>query len=57
MAAVVQSDGNVAEAGCECRVGAEGVCKHVAALLWVLLDSVRSGVCYLAESRPCTTRA
>ncbi|KAH9366184.1 hypothetical protein HPB48_004118 [Haemaphysalis longicornis] len=53
---VIQSDANITEAGCECRVGATGVCKHVAALLWLLLDAVLSDTHFVSETS-CTESA
>ncbi|KAH9360144.1 hypothetical protein HPB48_000313 [Haemaphysalis longicornis] len=53
---ILQSDASITEAGCECRAGATGVCKHVAALLWLLLDAVLSDTHFVSETS-CTERA
>lgn len=56
-AAALTSAGNVKEAGCECRAGASGVCKHVAALLWFMLDMKRSQAPYVRDTVACTEKS
>ncbi|XP_077493425.1 uncharacterized protein LOC144104352 [Amblyomma americanum] len=55
-AAVLSSNGTVVEGTCNCRAGAAGVCKHVVALLWFLLDLKRSGAAYVRDTQSCTDK-
>lgn len=52
----IEHDGSVKTGHCDCKAGRGGVCKHVAALLWFLLDVVRAGHLYLPDSASCTER-
>ncbi|XP_072144101.1 uncharacterized protein [Dermacentor andersoni] len=54
VAAAITSDGLVRKGCCDCRAGASGVCKHVAALLWFVLDMKRSGQAYIQDTASCT---
>ena len=49
-----QHGGEVLYAKCECKAGQGGCCKHVAALLYTLLDFVNSGAREVPEEMTCT---
>lgn len=55
-AATLSDDGSVARAACECRAGRCGVCKHAAAMLWFILDTVRCGSSYIKDTTSCTEK-
>lgn len=51
---VLGQDGRVVKASCSCKAGQGGVCKHVAALLWHMLDLVREGRAFIPDALACT---
>ncbi|CAN7995613.1 unnamed protein product [Ixodes hexagonus] len=55
--AVLCQDGQVSKASCACKAGQGGVCKHVAALLWHMLDLIREGRSYIPDALACTEGA
>ncbi|CAN7943520.1 unnamed protein product [Ixodes hexagonus] len=52
----LHTDGSVKGGSCNCKAGCGGVCKHVAALLWFMLDVLRTEHLFLPESTSCTGR-
>ncbi|CAN8025276.1 unnamed protein product, partial [Ixodes persulcatus] len=55
--AVICQDGQVTKASCACKAGKGGVCKHVTALLWHMLDLVREGRSFIPDALACTEGA
>ncbi|KAG0442923.1 hypothetical protein HPB47_015478 [Ixodes persulcatus] len=55
--AVICQDGQLTKASCACKAGKGGVCKHVTALLWHMLDLVREGRSFIADALACTEGA
>lgn len=53
---ILSSGGKVESGRCTCAAGAGGVCKHVAALLWYLLDVQRMGHLFVPDSVSCTSK-
>eukprot|EP00794_Sanderia_malayensis_P004347 gene4347-4926_t len=49
-----QKTGDVIHAKCNCKAGAGGCCKHVAALLYTLLDYSNLELSYVPETVTCT---
>lgn len=52
--AVICYEGSVESGHCTCRAGGGGVCKHVAAVLWFLLDVRRMGHHVVPNTLSCT---
>ncbi len=50
----VQLSGEVMEAKCNCKAGQGGCCKHVAALLFTLLDYSNMGAKEIPSDLTCT---
>ncbi|CAN7944095.1 unnamed protein product [Ixodes hexagonus] len=55
--AVLCQDGRVTNGSCACKAGQGGVCKHVTALLWHMLDLVREGRSFIPDALACTEGA
>lgn len=55
--AVLCPDGSVSKGSCACKAGQGGVCKHVTALLWHMLDLVREGRSFVPDALACTEGA
>ncbi|MDD9361373.1 MAG: YqaJ viral recombinase family protein, partial [Anaplasma sp.] len=55
--AVLCQDGRVVKASCACKAGQGGVCKHVTALLWHMLDLIREGQSFIPDALACTEGA
>lgn len=53
---VVHADGSVKKGHCLCAAGAGGVCKHVSALLWHMLDVKRMGHLFVPDTIACTSK-
>ena len=53
MVALRKSTGYVIGTCCKCKAGAGGCCKHVAALLYNILDYVELGLSALREDKSC----
>ena len=51
-----KSTGYVIGAHCKCKAGAGGCCKHVAALLYNILDYVELGLAAIPEDKTCTDK-
>ena len=49
-----QVDGEVENAKCSCKAGQGGCCKHVAALLYTILDFVNLNLKYVPTELTCT---
>ena len=49
-----QVDGEVENAKCSCKAGQGGCCKHVAALLYTILDFVNLNLKYVSTELTCT---
>ena len=54
VAALSKISGYVLGAQCNCKAGAGGCCKHVAALLCNILDHVELGLAIIPEDKTCT---
>ena len=48
--------GYIIGARCKCKAGASGCCKHVAALLYNILDYVELGLAAIPEGKTCTDK-
>lgn len=53
---VCMDDGSVKHGHCLCPAGAGGVCKHVSALLWHMLDIQRMGHLFIPDTMSCTSK-
>ncbi|XP_077548147.1 uncharacterized protein LOC144160941 [Haemaphysalis longicornis] len=53
---IVHADGSVKKGHCLCAAGAGGVCKHVSALLWHMLDVKRMGHLFVPDAVSCTSK-
>lgn len=51
---ILQKNGDVTSALCTCPSGKGGVCKHVVAQLWHVLDLVREGHTFIPDTLACT---
>ena len=49
-----QGNGDVMFSKCNCKAGQGGCCKHVAALLYTLLDFANSEMSMISDSLTCT---
>ena len=49
-----QTSGDIVFAKCHCPAGAGGRCKHVAALLFQLLDFIELGLTEIPDDKTCT---
>ena len=56
MVALSKSTGYVIGTRCKCKAGAGGCCKHVAALLFNILDYVELGLYAIPEDKTCTDK-
>ena len=54
--ALSKSTGYVIGACCKCKAGAGGCCKHVAALLYNILDYIELGLAAIPEDKTCTDK-
>ncbi|XP_064457136.1 uncharacterized protein LOC135367975 [Ornithodoros turicata] len=52
----VAAAGNVTGGHCKCPSGKGGVCKHVGALAWFVLDVLRTGNSYIPDPVSCTEK-
>ncbi len=52
--ALAKSSGHVAGAKCNCKAGGGGCCKHVAALLYNILDYTELGLNEIPPDKTCT---